>query len=239
MHDRELCRRILGIESPWYVERVDLKLAEGEVHVYLEHLDVPHWACLECGAAGDDRLTGTRYDWLRHPARKDRKEFTQLRNSGLKTARAWALKESAMALFYYAYERPARKHFRWWHNWAIRSRLSPPPEARATHAGCIPSVAPGPGGLGFTSRHARIVVPDPLTTSFVPFRTAGVAGASCRQLGACMAGRLWKTPRRNRGSVGPWQNLPSTRHQARFPVARNSLTPRGFHFFRRLETRDR
>lgn len=36
-------------------------------------------------AAGDDRLTGTRYDWLRHPARlepKDRKEFAQLRNSG-------------------------------------------------------------------------------------------------------------------------------------------------------------
>jgi len=79
-------------------------------------------------AAGDDRLTGTRYDWLRHPAGmepKDRKEFTQLRNSGLKTARAWALKETGMALFYYVYERPARKHFRWWHNWAVRSRLKP------------------------------------------------------------------------------------------------------------------
>lgn len=53
-------------------------------------------------AAGDDRLTGTRYDWLRHPARmepKDRKEFSQLRNSGLKTARAWALRETGMGLF--------------------------------------------------------------------------------------------------------------------------------------------
>jgi transposase len=79
-------------------------------------------------AAGDDRLTGTRYDWLRNPARmepKDRKEFAQLRNSGLKTARAWALKETGMALFHYVYERPARKHFRWWHNWAVRSRLPP------------------------------------------------------------------------------------------------------------------
>ena len=326
MQDRELYRRILGIESPWYVERVDLKLAEGEVHVYLEHQEVRHWACPECGAeaqpydhqgergwrhldtcqyqtilhtrppraecpehgvrvvklpwaepssrftalfealaiewlkeasqkavgeqlglswdevhglmeravkrglerreaesvtklgvdekafrkgqsyftlvndlvkarvlyvaegrqqasldgfwetlteeqkqnieavamdmwdpyvasvrehlpgaekkivfdkfhiakhlgeavdrvrrgeqktlkaAGDDRLTGTRYDWLRHPARmepKDRRDFAQLRNSGLKTARAWALKETAMALFCYVYERPARKH---------------------------------------------------------------------------------------------------------------------------------
>jgi transposase len=79
-------------------------------------------------AAGDDRLTGTRYDWLRNPAAMepaDRKAFAQLRSSGLKTARAWALKETAMALFSYAYERPARKHFRWWHGWAVRSRLQP------------------------------------------------------------------------------------------------------------------
>jgi transposase len=79
-------------------------------------------------ASGDDRLTGTRYDWLRNPAAmepKDRREFTELRKSGLKTARAWALKETAMALYNYVYERPAKKHFRWWHNWAVRSRLPP------------------------------------------------------------------------------------------------------------------
>jgi transposase len=79
-------------------------------------------------AAGDDRLTGTRYDWLRHPATmepKDRQEFHALKNSNLKTARAWALKQAAMDLFSYIYERPARKHFRWWHNWAVRSRLPP------------------------------------------------------------------------------------------------------------------
>jgi transposase len=79
-------------------------------------------------AAGDDRLTGTRYDWLRNPAAmepKDRQEFAELRTSELKTARAWALKETAMALYHYVYERPARKHFRWWHNWAVRSRLQP------------------------------------------------------------------------------------------------------------------
>jgi len=79
-------------------------------------------------ARGDDRLTGTRYDWLRHPAHmepEDQKEFAALRNSNLKTARAWALKEAMMAFFEYLYERPARKHFRWWHNWAVRSRLQP------------------------------------------------------------------------------------------------------------------
>lgn len=79
-------------------------------------------------AAGDERLAGTRYDWLKNPAAiepQDRREFGELRKSGLKTARAWAPKETSMALFSYVYERPARKHFRWWHNWAVRSRLQP------------------------------------------------------------------------------------------------------------------
>jgi hypothetical protein len=33
MQDGELYRRILGIEAPWYVEGIELKLAQGEVHV--------------------------------------------------------------------------------------------------------------------------------------------------------------------------------------------------------------
>ena len=37
MQDRELYRRILGIEAPWSVKSVDLKLEAGEVHVYLVH----------------------------------------------------------------------------------------------------------------------------------------------------------------------------------------------------------
>jgi hypothetical protein len=36
-----------------------------------------------------------------------------------------ALKETATTLYSYIYERPARKHFRWWHSWAVRSRLQP------------------------------------------------------------------------------------------------------------------
>jgi transposase len=79
-------------------------------------------------AEGDERLTGTKYAWLRNPAGMDgeqRREFAELRQSELKTARAWALKETAMALYTYVYEKSARKHFRWWYNWAVRSRLQP------------------------------------------------------------------------------------------------------------------
>ncbi len=51
MQDRELYRRILGIETPWRVKSVDLKLDEGEVHVHLAHEPVGEWQCPECGSA--------------------------------------------------------------------------------------------------------------------------------------------------------------------------------------------
>jgi transposase len=57
--------------------------------------------------------------------RERRRAFAQLRQSELKTARAWALKETGMALYNYSYEKPARKHFHWWYNWAVHSRLQP------------------------------------------------------------------------------------------------------------------
>jgi transposase len=79
-------------------------------------------------AEGDERLTGTKYDWLRNPAsmeEEQRREFTELLRAELKTARAWALKETGMVLYEYVYEKPARKHFDWWYKWAVRSRLQP------------------------------------------------------------------------------------------------------------------
>src|SRR5450759_2460996 len=50
MEDRELYRRILGIESPWSVTSVDLQLTPKEVHIYLAHEDLPTWPCAECAA---------------------------------------------------------------------------------------------------------------------------------------------------------------------------------------------
>src|SRR5258708_5474811 len=260
MQDCELYGRILGIAAPWRVERVELQLKQGEVHVYLAHENKLDCPCAECAAScalydnqaerqwrhwdtcqyrtildaapprsqcrehgvrvvqlpwaeansrftalmeglaiawlkhasqkavaeqlrlswdeihgimeravqrglarrkaekiphlgvdekafrrghkhltlGDDlthnRVPGTKYDWLRNPAVMDaerRRDFAQLRQSELKTARAWALKETAMAFFNYVYEKPARKHFQWWYNWAVRSRLEPMKEKAA------------------------------------------------------------------------------------------------------------
>ena len=37
MDDRKLFTALLGIEAPWYVEKVELQLTDGEVVVHLEH----------------------------------------------------------------------------------------------------------------------------------------------------------------------------------------------------------
>ena len=49
MQDRELYAQILGVREPWRVERVELKLDGGEVHVRLGHAEGLKWACPECG----------------------------------------------------------------------------------------------------------------------------------------------------------------------------------------------
>jgi transposase len=82
----------------------------------------------ELRAEGDDRLVGTKYDWLRNPDNTPDDQwraFGRLRRSNLRTARAWALKEQGMVLWDYTYEAPARKHFDWWYRWATHSRLKP------------------------------------------------------------------------------------------------------------------
>jgi transposase len=80
-------------------------------------------------ADGYDWLSGTKFTWLRHPAKftltawRDFLGF--LRQTTLKTGRAWALKEMLMTLWDYVYPKNAEKHFEGWYAWAIRSRLEP------------------------------------------------------------------------------------------------------------------
>ena len=67
---------------------------------------------------GDERLVDSKYLWLRHPGRSSKepwRDFEELRESDLKTARAWALKETAMRLFDFQRLGVARKFFRGWY----------------------------------------------------------------------------------------------------------------------------
>jgi transposase len=75
---------------------------------------------------GRDLLTGTKYLWLYSrenlPVSR-REEFVLLRKKPLRTARAWAIKESLRDLWTYQSPAWALKHFESWYGWAIRSRL--------------------------------------------------------------------------------------------------------------------
>ncbi len=85
--------------------------------------------------AGDKSLTGSKYLWLYSaenlPARpQDR--FTALRAGDLKTARAWAIKESLRHFWSYKRRGWGAKHFARWYFWATHSRLKPIIDAAKT-----------------------------------------------------------------------------------------------------------
>jgi len=50
MRDREMYAKLLGVEAPWKVKDVDLRLDEGEVEVVLEHAGSSKLACPVCAA---------------------------------------------------------------------------------------------------------------------------------------------------------------------------------------------
>jgi transposase len=76
--------------------------------------------------AGEQTLKGSKYLWLRShenvPARQ-RKAFAALRRLKLKTARAWAIKESLRHLWDYRLPSRARAYWKSWYNWATHSQL--------------------------------------------------------------------------------------------------------------------
>jgi transposase len=80
-------------------------------------------------AKGDDRLKGTRWWWLYSEENlKDEiwPEFSALKDSELKTGRAWSIKECFRWFWEPHLSREdAKEYFHQWYGWAIRSRLEP------------------------------------------------------------------------------------------------------------------
>ncbi|HUT43093.1 MAG TPA: ISL3 family transposase [Desulfobacterales bacterium] len=77
---------------------------------------------------GVEVLKGTKYLWLysRENVPESRlEEFGELKRKKLKTARAWAIKESLRELWHYRLVVWAQKYFQRWYSWAVRSRLLP------------------------------------------------------------------------------------------------------------------
>lgn len=79
-------------------------------------------------AQGDKSLVHSKYKWLKNPANftaQKWKDFAALRKGQLRTARAWAIKETAMQLWDYQSFAWAQRAWLRWYSWAIRSRLEP------------------------------------------------------------------------------------------------------------------
>lgn len=84
---------------------------------------------------GYEDLKGSKYDWLynpKHMTHEQKRRFKVLRESTLKTARAWAIKEMAMSLWHYVSKTWASKGWQQWLSWAMRSRLEPIKEVAKT-----------------------------------------------------------------------------------------------------------
>lgn len=86
-------------------------------------------------ADGVGTLKGSKYAWLTNPENMTHAQharFTALRDSTLKTARGWAIKDMAMQLWGYRSRAWAEKA--WWHwlGWAQRCRLAPMQAAAKT-----------------------------------------------------------------------------------------------------------
>lgn len=115
-----------------WVPEAGRKIAFDKFHV-AAHLgkavdDVRRREHRELDAQGSSPLKGTKYLWLRNPLKMTRErtmEFAPLRDSALRTARAWALKEAAMDLWHYVHHGWAQRQWKGWIGWALRSRLEP------------------------------------------------------------------------------------------------------------------
>jgi transposase len=77
---------------------------------------------------GDTTLKGSKYVWLKRPDKlkpSARKVLRELRTANLKTARAWAIRETGMQLWGYVSRAWAKKAWKRWLSWATRCKLDP------------------------------------------------------------------------------------------------------------------
>jgi transposase len=82
----------------------------------------------ELRSVGDETLKGSKYLWLyakENVPDSHLLHFQALRTANLKTARAWAIKESLRELWHYKRRGWAMKHWKRWYGWASHSKLKP------------------------------------------------------------------------------------------------------------------
>jgi transposase len=92
---------------------------------------------------GDTTLTKSKYLWLyseENVPERSREQFEAIKSRELKTARAWALKESLRQLWAYHSAGWAKRFWQRWYFWATHSRLAPMIEVAKLIARHLPNV---------------------------------------------------------------------------------------------------
>ena len=115
-----------------HVPDAECKIAFDKFHV-AQHLGkavdkVRRQEHLALWKGGDPILKGTKYLWLQNPHKMSEASWVSLsvlKDLALKTARAWAIKETAMGLWNYVKRGWARRAWKSWIAWAVRCRLAP------------------------------------------------------------------------------------------------------------------
>jgi transposase len=119
-----------------YVDDADRKIVFDRFHI-VQHMNnavdiVRRQENKTLRVDDDDRLVGTKYLWLYGEENlptdridlQTRMRFAALRSSNLKTARAWALKESLRGLWKHRSRAAGERWWKRWYGWATRSRLT-------------------------------------------------------------------------------------------------------------------
>lgn len=129
------------------VPGADTKMVFDRFHIMSHVVDavdrirkIEHKALLRCG---DNTLSKSKYLWLTNPSNmtdQARQRFSEIKHAELKTARAWALKESLRELWGYTSRTWAMKYWKRWYFWAAHSRLPPMIAAAKLIARHLPNV---------------------------------------------------------------------------------------------------
>ena len=115
-----------------YVKDADSKIVFDRFHIS-KHMnqaldDVRKHENTILRKSGDGTLAGTKYVWLyteKNLPKKYRKIFNELKNSDLKTARAYSIKENLRNLWNCTTVEEAKEFWKRWYFWATHSRLDP------------------------------------------------------------------------------------------------------------------
>jgi transposase len=115
-----------------HIPDADMKIAFDKFHIAKYLCDAvnkvrkkEHWILMK---EGREDLKGTKYKWLTNPLNmSDEKweEFSALRNSNLKTAKAWSMKETAMQIWEYVRRGSIYRNLVEWISWVMHSKIEP------------------------------------------------------------------------------------------------------------------